>query len=198
MSFVITIGRQYGSGGRFIAQKLAEQLGINFYDNDLLTKVAEETGMSKAVLDNYDEKRDSFFAGIVPSSFGADMSLGQKVFLAQFEVIRHLAERESCIIVGRCADYVLREFPNVVNVFVTAPMEKRIERVEKYYGVDPRKSRDIIVKMDKKRSNYYNFYSDKKWDRADSYNLTIDSSIGIEECCEIIKAYVEKKLKINL
>ncbi len=198
MSFVITIGRQYGSGGRFIAQKLAEKLGVNFYDNDLLTKVAEETGMSKAVLDNYDEKRDGFFSGVVPSSFGTDMSLGQKVFLAQFETIRHLAERESCIIVGRCADYVLREFPNVVNVFITAPLEKRIERAEKYYGLDPKKSRDIILKMDKKRANYYNFYSDKKWDRADSYNLTIDSSVGIDEACEIIRAYAAKKLKIEL
>lgn len=198
MAFVITIGRQYGSGGRFVAQKLAEKLGVNFYDNELLSKVSEETGMSKGVLDNYDEKRDGFFTGVVPSSFGTDMSLGQKVFLAQFETIRHLAERESCVIVGRCADYVLRDYPNVINVFITAPIEKRVERAEKYYGLDSKKAKDTIVKMDKKRASYYNFYSDKKWGRADSYNLTIDSSVGIDETVDIIKSFAEKMLKTNL
>lgn len=198
MTFVITIGRQYGSGGRFIAKKLAEMLNIPFYDNELLTKAAEQSGMSKGVLDNYDERKDGFFSGIVPSSFGADISIGQKVFLAQFEAIRSLAEKESCVIVGRCADYVLREMPNVLNVFITAPLEKRVERGVKYYGLDEKKAKDIIVKMDKKRASYYNFYSDKKWGKADSYNLTIDSSIGIDECCEIIKLALEKKLKKKL
>lgn len=199
MSFIITIGRQYGSGGRFIAQKLAEKLGVNFYDSELLVKAAENSGLSKAVLDNYDEKKEGFFGGIVPSAvMGAELSLGNKVFLAQFEAIKQIADRESAIIVGRCADYVLRDYPNVVSVFITAPLEKRIERAEKYYGIDPKKSKDTVLKMDKKRANYYNFYADKKWNRADTYNLTVDSSIGIEEVCEVIKAYTELKLKIKL
>lgn len=198
MSFVITIGRQYGSGGRFIARKLAEMLNIGFYDNALLTKAAEGSGMSKAILDTYDERKDGFFSGIIPTSFGNDMSIGQKVFLAQFEAIKSIADKESCVIVGRCADYVLRENPNVVNIFITCPLDKRVERSIKFYGVDEKKARDTIVKMDKKRASYYNFYSDKKWGRADSYNLIVDSSIGIDETCEIIKKYVELKLNIKL
>ncbi len=198
MAFVITIGRQYGSGGRFIGKKLAEMLGVNFYDNELIAAASVQSGLSKAVLDNYDEKKDGFFSGVVPSTFGADMSLSQKVFLAQFETIKSIADRESCVIVGRCADYVLRENKNVVNVFITAPIEARIERAEKYYNLDSKKAKETIIKMDKKRASYYNFYSDKKWGKADSYNLTIDSSIGIEASCEIIKTYVEKSLNIKL
>lgn len=198
MSFVITIGRQYGSGGRFIARKLAEMLNVNFYDNELLTTAATQSGMSKTILDNYDEKKDGFFSGVVPSTFGADMSLSQKVFLAQFEAIKMIADRESCVIVGRCADYVLRENKNVVNVFITAPIEDRVKRAVKYYNLDEKKAKETIIKMDKKRASYYNFYSDKKWGRADSYNLTIDSNIGIDEACEVIKSYVEKKLKLNI
>lgn len=198
MSFVITIGRQYGSGGRFIARKLAEMLNVNFYDNELLTTAATQSGMSKTILDNYDEKKDGFFSGVVPSTFGADMSLSQKVFLAQFEAIKMIADRESCVIVGRCADYVLRENKNVVNVFITAPIEDRVNRAVKYYNLDEKKAKETIIKMDKKRASYYNFYSDKKWGKADSYNLTIDSNIGIDEACEVIKSYVEKKLKLNI
>lgn len=198
MSFVITIGRQYGSGGRFIGRKLAEMLNVNFYDNELLSTAATQSGMSKTVLDNYDEKKDGFFSGVVPSTFGADMSLSQKVFLAQFEAIKMIADRESCVIVGRCADYVLRENKNVVNVFITAPLEDRVKRAVKYYNLDEKKAKETIIKMDKKRASYYNFYSDKKWGKADSYNLTIDSNIGIDEACEVIKAYVEKKLKLNI
>lgn len=143
-------------------------------------------------------KKRWLFTGVVPSSFGADMSLSQKVFLAQFEAIKAIADRESCVIVGRCADYVLRENPNVVNIFITAPIEARVERAVKYYNLDTKKAKETILKMDKKRASYYNFYSDKKWGRAESYNLTIDSSVGIDAACEIIKFYVEKKLNIKL
>ena len=122
----------------------------------------------------------------------------QSIFQAQCEIIKSLAEKSNCVIVGRCADYVLREHPNVVNVFITCPLEKRVERAVKFYGLDEKKARDTIIKMDKKRSSYYNFYSDKKWGRADSYNLIVDSSVGIDETCEIIKKYVELKLNIKL
>lgn len=117
MKYVITISREYGSGGRFIGRQLAKRLGINFYDNELLAQASEQSGMSKAVFENYDEKKDGFFSGIVPTSYGFDMSMGQKVFLAQFDAIRTIAQKESCVIIGRCADYVLRDMPNVVSVF---------------------------------------------------------------------------------
>ena len=120
MKYVITISREYGSGGRFVGQKLAERLGINFYDNELLAKASEQSGLSQAVFENYDERKDGIFSGIIPTSYGFDMSMGQKVFLAQFEAIRNIASKESCVIIGRCADYVLRDMKNVVTVFIHA------------------------------------------------------------------------------
>lgn len=198
MNFVITIGRQYGSGGRFIAKKLAEKLNIGYYDNELLAKAATESGLSHSVIESYDEKKDGFFSGVVPSTFSVDLSMGQKVFLSQFEAIKKLADTESCVIVGRCADYVLDGRKNVVNVFIDAPLDSRIERSVKYYNIDPKKAKDTIIKMDKKRANYYNFYSDKKWGKADSYDLCINSNVGVDEAVEIIKTFVETKLKIKL
>lgn len=198
MKFIITIGRQYGSGGRFIAKKLAEELGIKFYDNELLAKAAVESGLSNHVIETYDEKKDGLFSGVVPSAFSVDLSLGQKVFLAQFEAIKKVAESESAVIVGRCADYVLEDMDNVVNIFVTAPLKDRIERAIKYYNVEQKKADAIILKMDKKRASYYNFYSDKKWGKADTYDLCINSSIGIDESVKIIKEFVKAKLNIEL
>ncbi len=148
--------------------------------------------------ENYDEKKDSFFSGIVPAGYGFDMSMGQKVFLAQFDTIRHLAEKESCVIVGRCADYILRDFPNVVTVFVHAPLESRIKRAVEYYNIPEAKAKDRIIKMDKQRKSYYNFYSDKGWARADTYDLCLTSDIGIQESVDAIKTFAERKLKFNL
>lgn len=198
MNYIITIGRQYGSGGRFIAKKLAEVLNINYYDNELLAKVASESGLSPSVIESYDEKKDGFFSGVVPSTFSVDLSIGQKVFLSQFETIKRLGETESCVIVGRCADYVLEGKENVVNVFINAPLEDRKNRVVKYYNIPENKAKDTIIKMDKKRASYYNFYTDKKWGKADSYDLCVNSSIGIDETVNVIKNFVETKLKIKL
>ncbi len=198
MAYVITIGRQYGSGGRFIAQELAKELNIPFYDNELLAKAAVDSGLDQDIVKSYDEKKDGVFAGFIPSLYGYDMTMGQKVFLAQFEAIKKIANQGSCIIVGRCADYVLRDRPNVVNVFITASMEDCIKRCVKYYGIDEKKAEDLIRKTDKKRASYYNFYTDKKWGRADNYDLTINSNVGIKETCDVIKTFVEKKLKIQL
>ena len=198
MKYVITISREYGSGGRFIGRQLAKRLGINFYDNELLAQASEQSGMSKAVFENYDERKDGFFSGIVPTSYGFDMSMGQKVFLAQFDAIRAIAQRESCVIIGRCADYVLRDMPNVVSVFIHASMEKKIERAVKYYGVNQNKAKDTIIKMDKKRRNYYNFYSDRDWGKANTYDLCLTSDIGLDESVDAIKTFAERKLKIKL
>ncbi len=198
MNFIITIGRQYGSGGRFIAKKLAEELNIKFYDNELLASAASESGLSNHVIESYDEKKDGFFSGVVPSTFSVDLSLGQKVFLAQFEAIKKVADTESAVIVGRCADYVLQDRTNVVNIFITAPLKERVERAVKYYNIDSKKAENTIIKMDKKRASYYNFYSDRKWGKADTYDLCISSSVGIDESVQIIKEFVKKKLNIEL
>lgn len=196
MKYVITIGREYGSGGRFIGKLLSEKLGISFYDNELLVKAAEGSGLSEAVFKSYDEKKDGFLVNGI-GMYSYDMSLGQKVFLAQFDAIKKIANQESCVIVGRCADYVLKDYPHVVNVFICAPMEDKIERAVKYYGLNPNKAATQIMKMDKKRRGYYNFYTDKDWGKANNYDLCINSRIGVEETVEAIAAYVKTLLKLN-
>ena len=193
--FVITIGREYGSGGRFIARKLAEKLGVAFYDNELLLKASEVSGLSKNIMESYDEKVDGIFSGIFPSTYIPEASLGSRVFIAQFETIKKLAAEESCVIVGRCADYVLRDQKNVLNVFITAPNDEKVKRAVKYYGLPEDKAYDTIKKMNKKRANYYNFYTDKKWSSADSYDLCINSTVGIDTVVDVIIKYLEGKLK---
>lgn len=196
MRYVITIGREYGSGGRFIGKLLAEKLNISFYDNELLTKASEESGLSEAVFKNYDEKKDGFLVSGM-GLYSYDMSLGQKVFLAQFEAIKKIANTESCVIVGRCADYVLKDFPNVVNIFVCAPMEDKINRAINYYGINPNKAEQQIIKINKKRKAYYNFYTDKDWGKASNYDLCINSKIGINESVNAIANYVKTLFKLD-
>lgn len=194
MSFIITIGRQYGSGGRFVGRELAKVLNVPFYDNELITKSAVDSGLDPEVVKLYDEKKDGVFSGFVPTLYGYDMTMGQKVFLAQFEAIKKIAEQGSAVIVGRCADYVLKDKENVINVFITANEEDCVARAVKYYNLDEKKAKDIIKKTNKKRANYYNFYTDKKWGAAANYDLVINSSCGIEACVEVIKTYVEKRI----
>ncbi len=196
MNYVITIGREYGSGGRFIGKLLAEKLKIKFYDSELLVKAAEESGLSEAVFKNYDEKKDGFVVTGM-GMYSYDMSLGQKVFLAQFDAIKNIASRESCVIVGRCADYVLRDYPNVVNVFICAPMDEKIKRAITYYDLKQNKAEQQIIKMNKKRKSYYNFYTDRDWGKASNYDLCINSKIGIEESVDAIANYVTTLLKLN-
>ena len=196
MNYVITISREYGSGGRFIGKLVAEKLGIAFYDSELLAKASDLTGIPKNFIENYDETKESAFS-YAQGLYGMDMSLGQKVFLAQFEAIKNIAKHESCVIVGRCADYVLRENPNVVKVFICAPLEDKIERAIKYYNINPNKAASIIAKTNKKRRSYYNFYTDKDWGKPDSYDLCINSKNGIESAVEAICAYTKRNFNLK-
>ena len=196
MNYVITISREYGSGGRFIGKLIAEKLGIAFYDSELLVKASEITGISQSCLENYDETKESAFS-YAQGLYGMDMSLGQKVFLAQFEAIKKIAAKESCVIVGRCADYVLRDNPNVVNVFICAPLEEKIKRAVTYYNINPNKAASIISKKNKKRRSYYNFYTDKEWGKPDSYDLCINSKNGIESAVEAICAFTKRKFNLE-
>ena len=189
---IFTIGRQYGSGGRLIGKKLAEDLGIPFYDKELLTIAAKESGFCQEIFETHDEKpTSSFLYSLVMGGYGSDsMPLNHKLFLAQVETIKKIAKQGPCVIIGRCADYALEEMDNVVNVFIHADMESRVKRVVEEYGDDPKKAEDIISKTDKKRANYYNYYSDKKWGASETYNISIDSGkIGIDNCVELIKAF---------
>ena len=196
MKYVITIGREYGSGGRFIGKMVAEKLGIKFYDNELLIEAAKESGMSETVFKNFDEKKDSFFgAGIGMYSF--DMSLSQKVFLAQFDAIKNIADKESCVIVGRCADYVLKDDPNLCSIFICAPMSDKVERAVNFYGVKKENAESVIIKRDKKRRSYYNFYTDKEWGMAPNYDLCINSKIGVDNCVNLIVSYVKERFDLE-
>lgn len=202
-NLVITIGRQYGSAGRQIGQQLAKDLGIKCYDKELLAVAAKESGLCHELFESHDEKpTNSFLYSLVMDTYSmgytatgyVDMPINHKVFLAQFDAIKKLAEQESCIIVGRCADYALEEYQGALSVFIHAKLEERIKRIKRLYGLTDDKAKDLILKTDKKRASYYNYYSSKKWGDAKSYNLSIDSSVlGIDGSVAIIKSFVDLK-----
>ncbi len=198
--FVYTIGREFGSGGKDIGTALANRLGIKCYDKELLKEAARESGFCAEIFENHDEKpTNSFLFSLVMDtySFGGyssapymDMPLNHKVFLAQFDAIKKIAEKESCVIVGRCADYALAENPNCIKVFVHASLDYRTERISKKMNLSLNKARDMIQKTDKQRASYYNYYTSKKWGDSKSYDITLDSGrIGVDGCVDLILAY---------
>lgn len=201
MNTVITIGRQYGSGGHDIGKILAERLGIKFYDKELLKRAAEESGLCPEIFENHDEKpTNSFLYNLVMDtySFGfngntyVDMPISHKVFLAQFEAIKKIASEGPCVIVGRCADYALADIDNVINVFIYADIDKRIQRVQEAHDLNDKEARELILKKDKQRANYYNYYSSKKWGQAETYNLCVNSSIlGVEGTVDLLMQFIQ-------
>ena len=190
---IITIGRSYGSGGRLIGQKIAEDLGIKCYNNELLAEAAKESGLCTEVFEKIEEKPVSTFLYFQTGKYDSgEMPLNHKVFLAQMQTIRKIADRESCVIVGRCADYVLKDYDNVINVFITAPTEDRIQRIIDRDGIAPGKAEKKIKKVDKERAAYYNFYSTKRWGVAETYDICLDSSkFGIDGCVKIIESLIK-------
>ena len=201
MNTVITIGRQFGSAGREIGEKVAEYFGIKCFDKDLLTRAAQESGFCEEMIQNHDERptnsflynlvMDTYSFGYNASSF-VDMPISHKVFLAQFDTIKKVAEEGPCVIVGRCADYALAGKINVVHLFIYADEESKVQRVMEKYSLTESKAKDMIIKKDKQRQSYYNYYSSKKWGRADSYDLCINSSVlGVEGTVRLITQYVE-------
>ncbi len=198
---IITIGRQYGSGGRYVATLLAERLGIPYYDKQLLTEISKDSGICKELLEEHDEKKTrnfllSMMSGTQPyGESGAmymDMPMNHRIFLAQFDTIRRIASEGPCVFVGRCADYVLRDEPHVVNVFIKASMEERIRRVVRYYGVDPLKAEESLKKADKQRASYYNYYATNTWGDVNNYDLCVDTgTLGIDGAVELIARAVE-------
>lgn len=199
---VVTIGREFGSGGKDIGEKTAEKLGVSCYDKELLQLAAKDSGFCKEIFEHNDEKpTKSFLYSLVMdtnSMWGysqnsyVEMPLNQKVFLAQFDTIKSLAQKESCVIVGRCADYALENMNNVCNVFVHANLDYRIANIAKRFQLNDAKAKDLILKTDKSRASYYNYYASKKWGDSRAYNLTLDSSkLGIDGCVEMILKYCE-------
>ena len=197
---VITIGREFGSGGHEIGMKLAEKLGIKCYDKELLQVAAKESGLCEELFASQDEKpTNSFLYSLVMDTYSlgyVDMPINHKVFLAQFDAIKKLAAKESCVIVGRCADYALEDDPFAVSVWIKASLDERIKRIKKLYELNDSKAADLIQKTDKKRASYYNYYSSKKWGEAKSYDLCIDSGlVGIDGAIELILKFIELKEK---
>ena len=200
---IFTIGRQYGSGGRLIGQKLAEELGIPFYDKQLLTIAAKESGFCEEIFETHDEKpTSSFLYSLVMNTYAVgyansaymDMPLNHKIFLAQFDTIKHIAEEESCVIIGRCADYALAEFPNIVTVFISGDDDVKIKTLMDRHQITEAKAKDVMIKTDKKRASYYNYYSNKRWGDSRSYDLCINSSkVGMDGAIRIIKEFAAAK-----
>ncbi len=197
-NFVIAIGRQSGSGGREIARKLAEKLGVKCYDKELLEKAAKDNGLAPQFMELYDEKpTNSFLYSLAMGtySFRADSKpVMLQMYLAQFNTIKEIAAQESCIIVGRCADYILTGYPNVVSVFVYGDMPARVDRMAAEMNLSAKEAEEYVAKTDKGRAGYYNYYTNKKWGKAQSYDLCVDSlKLGIDESVALIEHYMKLK-----
>ena len=200
MDKIISISRQYGSGGREIGQKIAEHYGIPFYDNELITRAAKESGFAEETFARAEDKATNSLLyslamginvyGNQDFGFGG-LSLDDRIFLAQSDVIRKVAEEGPCVIVGRCADYVLKERDDVCNIFIQAAMSYRINRAVKEYGIEEKSAADVIIKNDKRRSNYYNYHVGEKWTNLNNYDLVIRSDLqGIERAVSAICTYL--------
>lgn len=203
-NFVITVGRQFGSGGRVLGQALAKRLGVAFYDKLLLVEAAKQAGMSLELFEKNDERFPrfangifSFAQGYLPLSTGAGGgAIGSDRFhTAMCDFMRTLAARESCVIVGRTSDYVLREHPRCVNLFAHAPIEHCVERIVERGDVTSRdKAKALAEKNNRLRAEFYNFYTDKKWGDAASYDLTIDmSKVSLDAAVELIIGYMKMR-----
>ena len=198
---IINVGRQLGSGGHDIGRMLALDFQAKYYDRELLNLAAKESGLSEKIFEQNDEKK-GFFRGLlnlgsphVNSDGGYKSSFSQEtLFQFQSDAIVKAAKEGSCVFVGRCADYVLRDFPNTVNVFVSASMEYRVSQIMNKQHLDEDSARAFIEKRESERAEYYNYYTGKKWGHAASYDICIDSSVlGILESEKIIAAFIKKK-----
>ena len=203
MSYVITIGREVGSGGHEIAEKLSEMLGINYYDKNIIDLASEKSGINKQMFENSDEKHNSFlyslsmahYGGLVSQNYLNDIITNDKLFLIQSNIIKDIAEKESCIFVGRCADYVLNEHPNKLSVFVHASKDSKVKRVMETMKIKESAAETLIKKTDKSRAAFYNFYSSNAWGAAATYDLCLNTDkFGIEGAAQLIKSYVEQHM----
>ena len=203
MNTVITIGRQVGSGGREIGEKLAEHFGIKCYDKELLSRAAKDSGFCEEMIKTHDERpTNSFLYNLVMDtySFGyntstfMDMPISHKFFLAQFDVINKISQVGLCVIVGRCADYALEENPNVLSIFIKADMQDRIRRIAKLYDLSDAKAKDKITKIDKQGASNYNYYNSKRWGEEDRYDQCLNSRVfGNDGTVDMIKQAIEVK-----
>ena len=200
---IITIGRQFGSGGREIGETIAKKLNIPFYDKELITMAAEQSGISAEVFEKADEKAsNTLLYALLLASFpmsmhsaqANDLPLNDKLFLIQFDIITRIAKAGPCVIVGRCSNYMLRDYTNVVNAFIHAPLEARIERVMRIYSVDRRGAEDMMQKTDKRRATYYSYFTNSMWSEIGNYDIAVNSAkLGVDGSAEMIIDFARRK-----
>lgn len=201
---IITVSRQYGSGGRYVGKMLADKFGIPFYDKELISLAAKESGFAESLFENA-EKNTTYSLLYSLSMFGASsagtygLPLSDKVFIIQSDIIKQVAEKGPCVIVGRCADYVLREKQNVVNLFLYSDIDSCIKRATQYYNLEEKKAKEAIEKTNKKRAAYYNYYTGERWGDVKNYHLSLNTdAIGVENCVDVAARYIEAyNLKFN-
>lgn len=201
MRKLVTISREYGSGGRKIGKILAEKLGVPLYDKEIIDLAVEKSGLSRDIIETAELRAKSSFSYSLSSAMsfgegyiGDNVSLNEKLFITQVDVINQIASMGEGVIVGRCADYILREMPGVTNVFIHAELEDRIRRSIDEYGADPQKAKSIVQTYDKARANYYNYHTCQKWGEYSNYNLSINSSyITEEDAANLIVSYIETR-----
>lgn len=200
---IITISREYGSGGRLIGQKLAEALSLPFYDKELIEMAAEKSGLSPEFIRNSEETASSGFvfnlsaaSNITNGYFiSSEPFFGDKAFFAQSAVIRDLAAKGSCVIVGRCAGYLLRDDPDCINIFVHSNLDDRLKRAAEVYGMDPNGLANKLVKIDKARANYHKYYTGEQWSDMRSYHLAINTAMfGIDGATQAILQLVQNRI----
>ncbi|NDV55138.1 cytidylate kinase-like family protein [Parabacteroides sp. 52] len=202
---ILTIGRQFGSGGREIGQKLAKALGISYYDKELMSVAAKESGLCEEVFEKADERTASGLSYALTTGYSymgmympyTDFLSHDGLFQIQSDAIRKLAEKESCVLVGRCADYILREDPDLISFFILNKKEDRIRRIKEYQDMklSDEEAKELMKKTDKSRAAYYNYYTNKIWGAASSYNFSIDVSVlGVDETVAFMKDFVVRRM----
>lgn len=186
---IITISREFGSGGRYLGEKIAEKLGWDYYDKEIIAKVAEKTGLSQKYIEQAGEYAPSqnIFAYAFVGRNHTGASLGDYMYAAQREIILEAAEKSACVMVGRCADYILKDRKDCLNVFICGNTEEKVKRIMDLYKVSGKEAEKLIKETDKKRSVNYNYYTEQEWGKAENYTICLNSSdIGYEKCIDII------------
>ena len=191
-NMVITISREYGSGGRYIGRLIADKLGIKLYDKDFIVRVAQETGLSEEFIENNEQKRNVLDS--LNSGYYYGLNSADELFVKEAELIKEIANKESCVIIGRCANFVLKDKENVVKVFIYSNMDDKIRRATEYYGLDANKAEKEINRINKLRANHYKYYTDSEWKDSSNYDLFINSDeLGVEKTAELICNFVKEK-----
>ncbi len=190
---IVTITRQYASGGREIGMKLAEKIGAEFFDKKLLEEAAKTSGIHQSHFEENDEKRTGSFLYLLSTTYGQNgVPFDDTLFFAQLNAIQKIASEKSCVIIGRCADYALRDFDHVAHILISAPIEWRIKRAVEVYGIDAKKAPDYVKRIDKQRIAYYNYYTDKRWGIPQNYHICLDSSaLGIDGTVDLLKDFLD-------